>query len=390
MVRTFSGHGCARSAARPLSGLVLVSLALTGPVALRAQGAPAGATADASSGPLTYSVPESPALTFLGISPAKVNRASSARDLGAALVNSIDSTGRVLTGVALGATIWTLLPDVKVGLTSYQRDWKAYALANAQLSLGSARASGDSADADVALGVRTTLADGSDPMRSPHFVRSLTAALTRCVEQIESPNLPPPGGSADTGSSAAELVDPALKCAEDANEAARARWFQDHWNEPALSWGAALGWRLPRSELGSMVPLGESTWLTGAYPLGSSGQLLAQLQFDHRNRRGAALGASNVLTYAARAVRGTRGYHVFLEVAGTQRPKAGAGVSRSNVQWSGGVELQVAEGYWLSTGFGKRYTAQGQPDRVVLIANLRWGISSKARLGMLPQRTPDR
>ena len=84
----------------------------------------AAGTVEAQTGapPVTvgFTVPESPAFTFLGISPTKVSRASNARDLGAALLNSVDSTGHLLTGVALGATVWTLLPDINIGPETYR------------------------------------------------------------------------------------------------------------------------------------------------------------------------------------------------------------------------------------------------------------------------------
>ena len=340
------------------------------PTALAAQ----GSSSDTALVPLTFSVPEAPAFTFLGIAPAKVSRASSARDLGAALVNGTDSTGRVLTGIALGATLWTLLPNVKIGLDTYQRRPAAYALANTQLSLGTARATGDTASTDLALGLRTTLVDRSDPMTSRAFVASLTAALRTCLDAVTGPSLGAPSGD-----------DAAVECAGKANKRLRAEWFRMHWNAPALSWGIGTGWRLPRSELSGLDPLGASTWLSGAVPLGRSGQVLGQLQYDRRNARDDG-DATNLLTYGVRAVRGTKQYNLFAEVAGTRRFETAAGVSRSNAQWSGGIELELLPDYWLSTGVGKRYTAQGEPDRMVLLANMRWGISSKARLNTLATR----
>ena len=130
-----------------------------------------------------------------------------------------------------------------------------------------------------------------------------------------------------------------------------------------------------------------SAWISGSLPYGRAAQLLAQVQLDHRNRRD-TLSATTVLTYGLRVIRGTSSQNLFFELASTQRLDASAVTSRSNVQWSGGVELEVAENYWLSTGFGKRYTSRDRPDRVVLIANLRWGISSSARLRMLPAYAP--
>lgn len=369
----------------PRTALVrcLAAVLVAIPLALPAQ---AAGVADTLPIPLAFSVPESPAFTFLGVSPTKVTRASNARDLGAALVNAVDSAGRAVTGVAIGATLWTLLPDVTVDLTSYQTRTSAYALANTHLSIGTARSTGDSADTDVALGVRTTLYDGSDPMRSPEFVRSLTAALTRCVDMVGPPPIDP---AAVTGviSITADADDPVLQCVEAANDTLRLRWFHNSWNRPALSWGAGAGWRMPGSEADRLIPVGLSTWLAGAYPMGRSGQLLAQLQYDHR-RALDTLGRTNLLTYGVRAIRGSRGQNLFVELAGIRHLSALPGVRRSNVQWSGGVELQIASSYWLSAGFGRRDAAQDEPERVALFASMRWGIASRSRLRMLPAYAP--
>jgi hypothetical protein len=357
---------------REVMALVSVLLGIACPAA-QAQ----DKTVDSTDIPLSFTVPESPAFTFLGITPSKVTRSSNTRDLGATLINSIDSTGKMLNGVALSATLWTLLPNVDVNLKSYQHDWKTYALANAQLSFGAVRASGDTADTELALGLRTTFVDGSDPMRDPVFVHSLSAALTDCTTITRPPPFPGDPAPVTPDSSA-------IHCVEDANSALRTDWFKKNWNKPSLAWGVGLGWRVPRSEFGAMDAMGVSTWVSGSYPFGASGQLLGQLQFDHRTQRG-TLGPTDVLTYGLRGSRGTKGYNLFFEVVGTERLKTAPQSSQSNVQWSGGVEFQAGQDYWLSTGFGKRYTAFGEPDRVVLIANLRWGISSKTRLRMTPK-----
>ncbi|MGQ0649868.1 MAG: hypothetical protein ACT4P7_20140 [Gemmatimonadaceae bacterium] len=360
---------------------------------------------DAAAIPLSFTVPESPAFTFLGVSPAKVTRPSSARDLGAALINSVDSSGKVLTGMAIGASLWTLLSRT-MSLQTYQTNPAAYAFANTAVSVGTARASGnDSTDTNVAIGFRATLFDHSDPMRNKELTGALANAFLGCMRSpptatpldttppvvpIPTPGVPPQprtpvAAVPDSGQVRLDLArdDPRLVCAEKQSTNFRKRWFEENWNKAALSWGVGLGWRVPGSEFGHMQPLGVSTWLAGALPIGASAQLLTQLQLDHRNPRD-TIDATTVLTYAARAVRGSDNHNFFFEVAGTDRVKTTPGVSRSNVQWSGGVELKIAEGYWLSTGFGKRYTEQGEPDRMVIIANMRWGISNDSRLKLIP------
>jgi hypothetical protein len=350
--------------------------------------APSPVLSQAVTAPLTvgFTVPESPAFTFLGVSPTKVSRASNARDLGAALINSVDSTGRLLTGVALSATLWTLLPDVSVGLPKYQTDWKAYALANTQLSLGTVRASGDSGDTDIGLGLRTTLLDRSDPMQSATFTSDLTKLLSECIKAAKPIFKPEDVGktpvSVDAGAGYA-----AVQCGLAGDSLIRKKWNATNWNKPALSFGLGTGWRVPGSRFGDMNYLGVSTWLVGSFPAGGGSQVIAHLQYDHRARRD-TLRATDVLTFGGRMTRGAATRNLFVEVIGTKRLNTVPGVSRSNVQWSGGVELQIAPDYWLSTGFGKRYSEQGEPDRVAVIANLRWGITTKSRFRLIKPESP--
>lgn len=411
--------GNVRRRLAPGLGLAALLIAINSPAAARAQADSAAKAADSTAKaqgidakkadagaiPLTFAVPESPAFTFLGVSPAKVTRASSARDLGAALINSVDSTGKVLNGVAISASLWTLLSQT-VSLERYQRDPVAYAFANSTISIGTVRAAGDdSTDTDVALGFRTTLLDRSDPMRNRKWTSDVAKSFLRCMREpprtpVDSaaknettpanPGAPTPpktpvGDVPEAGQLRTEIPrdDPRLVCAEKQSTDFRKAWFDENWNRPALSWGVGLGWRVPGSEFGRMNPLGVSTWLAGALPIGTSAQLLTQVQLDHRNARD-TVDATTLFTYGARAVRGNPNHNFFFEVAGTDRFKTTPEVSRSSVQWSGGVEFKIAEGYWLSTGFGKRYAAQGAPDRIVIIANARWGISNDSRLKLLP------
>jgi hypothetical protein len=97
---------------------------------------------------------------------------------------------------------------------------------------------------------------------------------------------------------------------------------------------------------GSVDPIGITTWLAASYPLRSSGQLLVATAARPTGRSVEATDATDLVTYGVRAVRGTSGHNFFLEIAGTSRAKTAPGVSRSNTQWSGGVELQLADSYW--------------------------------------------
>ena len=67
-----------------------------------------------------FAVPESPALSFLGLSPGKVTRPTTPSDLAASLLNGVDSTGRMQSGVAVGATLWSIFPKISIPLRASQ------------------------------------------------------------------------------------------------------------------------------------------------------------------------------------------------------------------------------------------------------------------------------
>ena len=76
---------------------------------------------------------------------------------------------------------------------------------------------------------------------------------------------------------------------------------------------------------------------------------------------------------------GSTGVNGFLEVVGESRFDEDPGVDEGNTSWSAGLEVRLVRGMWLSTGFGQRYAEAEAPDRVVLLANLRWGLSAEPR-----------
>src|SRR5713226_4348868 len=158
---------------RAVSTAACLSCLSGGPIRSAAQGPPSSGAESAVPVVTSYAVPEAPAFTFLGLNPSKVTRPISPRDLGVAVLQAVESSGKVQQGFALSLAPCYYLPGFRIPLDQYQRSWPAYVAANAQLSLGTARATGDSAATDMAVALRFTLLDGSDPMRDPAFTHAL-------------------------------------------------------------------------------------------------------------------------------------------------------------------------------------------------------------------------
>jgi hypothetical protein len=229
------------------------------------------------------------------------------------------------------------------------------------LSLGTARATGDSAATDMAVALRFTLLDGSDPMRDPAFTHALRLALDGC--KPSRPDQP---------------VEISQTCVDAAARRLRKQHVDSLWNASGVAVGWATGWRFADSRLSQGQWRGWSGWLAGSARLGSRGEALAQVQVDHRKPLSTNT-ASTALLYGGRTFYGSATFEFFLEVAGIRRFDAPAGVDRGTGQWSGGVELQASDNLWLSTGLGSAFANSASPNRVVLIANIRWGVSTSAR-----------
>ena len=305
----------------------------------------------------TYAVPESPAFTFLQLTPAEVSRPASAHAFGTALLNAITPSGVVAQGLALDVAPWTYIPGVSITLPDYQRRGLLYALANTQLSLATARAAGDSMDTDVGLGVRVTLFNNADPMADPAFTAELTRRLAKCD----------PAGFPDEAA-----VAQAKLCVGEVNRTYREEWQRKHWNGASLGIAFAGGLRFDDSRLGSASSNGVAGWVTGGIPFGSSVQLLGQLRYDSRDGD-----AVDGVSFGGRAFYGTPSRHAFLEVNRTATDSAGT-------NWTGGFEFRATEGLWLSTGFGSRSDPVSGAQRSVVIADMRWNIDNRPRITGAP------
>jgi hypothetical protein len=326
----------------------------------------AGSAADA----IGAAVPESPAFVYLGTSPASISRPTTLKNLGAGILQGVGADGRVRQGLAFELTPAFYLARVR--LQEYQSRWDKYAISNLQLSLGTVRSTGDTASTDVALGVRMPLIDAGDPLRDRGFTDSVTARIVsaRCFPESDSLGGPP------------ENFDPRANelCMGQAIESLAADWAASHWNASALMLAAATGVQLEQSRLGDRRWSGLDIWLTGSLPLGDWGSLIAQTAYADSRRSAEDSLQFKSLRFGGRLLAGGARTNGFLEAEWESRWDRGSAVKKDDGQWSAGVEFRVSPTLWLSTGFGEPYQVQDQPDRTAVFANLRWGISSKARM----------
>lgn len=352
-------------------------------------------------------VPEAPAFTFLGANPTKVNHPYTPRDLAANLLSAVDSTGKLRQGFALGVTPWYLIPGIRISPEDYATNRLKYMLAWTQLSLGTVRASGDSASTDLSLGLRVTVFDGGDPWTDSDFLPKAREAITGCSvvrsdstgmteEERETAvaeraacldrTLPDSACRArftvGTEVSSTELTairDARQKCIRKGMKGLREEWEKSHGNVTSLSFGLATGWRFNESRVSDRDNLGMSLWVAGGWRHQKKFRLIGQLQYDYRSAPDSQ-SSNKALTYGARAALGSDRLNSFIELTGNRRFDAPQDVDKGKGSWSWGIEARIADNTWLSTGLGSTFDNQDAPDRVVVVANIRWGISGKGRL----------
>lgn len=308
-----------------------------------------------------YAIPESPAFTFLNATPAQISRPTTARAFAAAVLNGASPlSGQLQQGIALDVAPWSFVSGLRIPLNEYQTSRSRYMLANTQLSLATVRAASDTTATDLAVGVRVTFFDNSDPMRDTAFTSELRRRTRACL----------PNEDSDAAMAQAEA------CNREQAQQWRKQWLEDrgNWNEGSLAAAAAGGWRFDRSELGSGQWQGWAGWITGALPLGRGGQVIGQVRYNMH-----ADGDDDGLAYGGRALYGSAAMNGFVEVAGGTR----VGGDRSRAEWTGGLEFRAADNLWISTGFGSRSTATGD-NRGVVVADLRWQLAEGPRLGGTP------
>jgi hypothetical protein len=354
-----------------------------------------------------YVVPESPAFTFLSVTPAKVTRPATAKDLAAAITNAIDGEGRLQQGLAFELP-YTRLVGETIRLSDYQNKWVRYALANTQLSASTVRTSGDNASTDAAAGLRVTVIDRSDPLASLSLSKALAAVLTK--ECVPVHPLETTGKLQFFGTDSADYADTTealhravrvldstralaadsalratalakeLKCMGDKTDSLRKTFLADHWNDLNIMFAYAQGWRLDESLVSQGHDLGYRLWSTVAIPLGSRVQVIGYGDVSRTARRD-SIPEYTAYGYGGRLVVGSPEFNFFAEQRREVRDREAPGLQKHTDPWAGGIEFKIGTDLWLSTGLGKNADkSEGNKNGTVLLANMRWGLSNRPQI----------
>lgn len=131
-----------------------------------------------------YNVPDDPAFVFLRVSPKAVANPGTLPALGIALANGINGSGKVESGLAVSFLPSSLL-RLSPTMDTYRVGSPGFWWYNTQISIGSVRASGDTASTDFAVGFRTMVI-GPEPYADSTFRRRVKAMLRGCQKSARA------------------------------------------------------------------------------------------------------------------------------------------------------------------------------------------------------------
>ena len=130
-----------------------------------------------------FLVPSSPAFAVLGISPENVVRPTQPKAFGAALLNGVDPSGTLQTGIAIEGSLLSLFSSRKISLTDYRKNARKRWLARSQISFATTQASSDDDEAlRMALGLRVVILDKGDVRFGKNFEDAVGRNLSETLD----------------------------------------------------------------------------------------------------------------------------------------------------------------------------------------------------------------
>ena len=129
-------------------------------------------------GDVDLTVPESPAFVAIGLSPDTVIRPVTPREFATSLLNGVDRSGHLQTGVAIDAVPYLVWEGNKVDLGTYRASAVTRILSRTATSFATTKGAGENdPSVKLAFGLQSTLIDSEDP-------RLKNDALLQCYSEI--------------------------------------------------------------------------------------------------------------------------------------------------------------------------------------------------------------
>jgi len=356
------------------AAVVAAQPAPTPPPAPPTPSTPATASASTDQKPADLAIPESPALTLLGLTADKAVRPATLQAFAAALANGIDAQGHLQNGLAIDANPYRLLNGKNLILEDFAVPMKAV-LARTSVSLASTQESTTKLR-HAALGLHAAIIDLGDPHRDLLLVQCFQKELLPIV--LAGPVQPP----TDDG----PIVTQVSSINNQAIQKCRDESAKRNWNRTSWIVAAGNAWVSPATNSNRLNDDGNAVWTSYAWgfeqlksslpSLYDHGQLI--LHFRVRNKEHVT--DDKVTTdhdrrlYAIRFRYGSPTRNGSVEV--TRDTDRTATARLRNTSALASYEQRISEGMWLNLSAGRQSTHSGASGNVMR-TTIHWQFNPK-------------
>jgi hypothetical protein len=331
---------------------------------------------------LDRSIPESPAFTALGISPETVTRPASVREFGTALLNGVDKSGKLQSGLAIDFAPYQILAGSQTTWPEYKHNLLTRILYNTQLSLGTTKATTDDKALRLAGGLNITLWDNGDPRLNDKI-----ADLYR-NDFVTHP--PPSINPFQTDAEVHAAMDAYMESSaadEKQLQAQLAQIRKQTWAKSSWTVAAAPTWITPDGNAQNLKWDGVTVWSAFAYGFEGNGALenKAQLIVNARYRNyemtpeplaPKTFFRQDTLTIGGRLRFGSPDFNASIEGAFIQTWSDAHG-SNSAYRLGANLERKIAENLWLTLALGQDFGTETTSKQLFVVSGLRLGTADK-------------
>jgi hypothetical protein len=290
-------------------------------------------------------VPDSPAFTMLGLTPA-IMRPATPRGLAMSYMEGIDFNGDIQDAIAVEMAPYLLFSGKKLSLQQYRDSARERDLSRIQLSIAIAKGSSDNDKARrFGAAIRWTIWDDGD--------LRLDKGLIACLDQLAPGQ--PEAGQARTSPLDASTGPRAKIC--------RAESLKRNWNRSAMDVGFAPSWINHNGKGDSLGWDGLGLWTSLSYGFDNYESLKdnSQIIFQARYRLDESVPGPNMFlpfsdhdsfTIGAKYRYGEPQQVAFLQGLIVQTKPEGQAVDRSYI-YSVGAELEIIDNLWFELEIGE-------------------------------------
>jgi hypothetical protein len=302
-------------------------------------------------------LPESPAFTMLGLTPAII-RPASPRALALSFMDGIDVNGNTQDAIAVDMAPYLLFFGKELSLQQYRDKKWEQDLSRIQLSFALAKASSDTDKARrYGAAINWTIWDDGD--------LRLDKGLSDCLEQTQqgAPSSSLSGTAPGPQQAGRPSSSPVDASAEPRPKSCREESLKRNWNRSSMDVGFAPSWIDQNGKGDSLAWNGFGLWTSLSYgfdkfeSLKDNSQIIvhARYRMDEKvpgSNKDVPFSDHDSFSFGAKYRYGEPQRVLFLQLLGVQTKPEGQASDRSYI-YSAGVEVGIIDNLWFELELGE-------------------------------------